>query len=56
MNRRARFIEQLNHLLYGNQERVARVLRITGLLNTLAMVVVLLYAYEIGRASCRERV
>ena len=45
MNRRARFIEQLNHLLYGNQERVARVLRITGLLNTLAMVVVLLYAY-----------
>ena len=45
MNRRARFIEQLNHLLYGNRERVARGLRIIGLLNTLAMVVLLLYAY-----------
>ncbi|OJJ18194.1 hypothetical protein BKI52_25560 [marine bacterium AO1-C] len=45
MNRRARFIEQLNHLLYGNRERVARVLRVIGLLNTIAMVVLLLYAY-----------
>jgi len=45
MNRRARFIEQLNHLLYGNRERVARVLRVIGLMNTVTMVVLLLYAY-----------
>jgi len=45
MNRRARFIEQLNHLLYGNRERVARALRVIGLANTITMVVLLLYAY-----------
>ena len=45
MNQRARFIEQLNHLLYGNQERIARVLRIISTINTSAIVILLLYCY-----------
>lgn len=45
MNQRARFIEQLNHLLYGNQERIARVLRIINTLNTSVIVLLLLYCY-----------
>lgn len=45
MNQRARFIEQLNHLLYSNQERIAHILRIISTINTSAIVVLLLYCY-----------
>lgn len=45
MNQRARFIEQLNHLLYSNQERISHILRIISNINTSAIVVLLLYCY-----------
>ncbi|WP_299458196.1 TrkH family potassium uptake protein [uncultured Microscilla sp.] len=45
MNQRARFIEQLNHLLYSNQERIAHILRIINNVNTSAIIVLLLYCY-----------